>query len=183
MFWYNSSRWFGGFLMLLVFGCVEPEDVTTFDTDLISLPAVVDSVFNNGMDSLLNVTKTITVNDHPPESKKLVNYNIKEDLRILIDYNVATPRWADFMEVQRTDSAGLQLIRYTTDNKKAPVRNIRVVKKGNDIIAVKIRSNKKNLISEQAHTIVWNLGKSYSIQKTSKLLIRKPSIFRSVVSY
>lgn len=172
------------FFLLILTGCISPDESVTFETDLISMPSVIDSVFGGGaLDSVVDVTKTITVNKLEPEKKDLDQYNIMEDLEVLTDYNVATPRWAEFIDVHSRDSAGLHLITYTTENKKAPVRFIKIIKKHHDIKSIEILSATHNLISDQEIKITWNLESQYSIQKTSQLLIRKPSVFRSVVSY
>lgn len=116
---------------------------------------------------------------HPYKS----TYNIKDDLDILNKYNVATPRWADFFETHKRDSAGYQLITYTTENKRAPVRMIKIVKENSETQSIQVVSHKKNLISEQEMRIIWDLRKGFSIQNTSQLLIRKPSEFRMEISY
>lgn len=184
MCWFIDRFRLGFFFLVLVTGCISPDESINFETNLISMPAVVDSVFSGGvLDSLLDVTKTIVVNKLEPESKQLDQYNIKEDLSVLTDYNVATPRWADFMEVHSRDSAGLHLITYTSANNKAPVRYIKISKKDNDVKSIEILSARHNLISDQEIKIIWNLESQYSIQKTSQLLIRKPTVFRSIVSY
>lgn len=184
MCWFIDHYRFGVIFLVLLTGCVSPDDSITFETNLIGMSGVVDSVFGGGvLDSVLDVSKTIAVNELEPETKQLDQYNIKEDLSVLTDYNVATPRWASFMDVHSRDSAGLHLITYTSENKKAPVRFIKIIKKDNDIKSIEIFSARKNLISDQEIKIKWNLESQYSIQKTSQLLIRKPTVFRSVVSY
>lgn len=183
MCWFSNRSLLGMVLLVLMTGCISPDESATFETNLISMPAVVDSVFNGRLDSVMGVTKTITVNEMEPETKTLEHYNIKNDLSILADYNVATPRWAEFIDVNSKDSAGYHLLTYTTKNEKAPIRFVKIIKEGSDVKSIEIRSGRHNLISDQEHKIKWDLGGRYSIQKTSQLLIRKPSVFRSVVSY
>src|SRR5680860_1608699 len=107
MYWSNNLRCLLFLFLLSLSGCISPEEAANFDTDLISLEGVVDSVFGAGeADSLRHVSKTIWVNQGEPETKDLDNYNIKKDLDQLKNYDVATPRWADFIVTSARDSAG-----------------------------------------------------------------------------
>lgn len=159
-------------------------DKAGFETDLISLTTVVDSVFDSGVqDSLRNVKKTIRVNKGDPETKNLSGYNIKNDLNKLKDFDVATPRWADFMQTTTRDSAGVTLIRYSTENDRAPVRFINIARTEDKILSVDVHSQKETLVSDQSMRIQWEIGSGYTIERTSQLLFRKPSVFHMDVRY
>lgn len=167
-----------------LFSCMSPEKNVGFETELISLNTLVDSIFNaEGTDSLRAVTKTIWVNRGEGETRELDNYNIKNDLDKLKAYNIATPRWADFAEVSSRDSAGFILTTYTMVNERAPVRSIQFLKKEAKIESVRILSLKKTLISSQEMKINWGLDSGYTFENTSKLLFRNPRVFRMEVAY
>lgn len=184
MYWSSNLKYLQLLLAFGLFSCMSPEKDAGFETDLISLNTLVDSIFSaEGGDSLRSVTKTIWVNRGEGETKALDNYNVKNDLDKLKVYNIATPRWADFVEVSSRDSAGFTLTTYTMANERAPVRSIRFVKKDSQIESVMILSLKKTLISSQEMKINWGLGSGYSFENTSQLLFRNPSVFRMKVAY
>lgn len=164
--------------------CMSPDKMADFETDLISMNTFVDSIFGiGGADSLRLVTKTIRVNQGEAETRTIDNYNIKNDLDKLKAYDVATPRWADFIDTESRDSAGYTLTTYTTANERAPIRSVRFVRKNNKIESMAILSQKKTLISSQEMKINWSPDSGYSFENASQLLFRKPSVFRMDVSY
>lgn len=164
--------------------CLEPNKVTHFESDLISLSKVVDSFFLDGIqDSVVAVTKSIQVNTNQSETKQLQNYNIQNDLEILKEFDVATPRWAGFVQTNTKDSAGLELITYTMDNTRAPVQRISFVKNGDQLESLRVYGHKKSMVSEQKITINWILGNNYTLKNESHLIFRKQSTFTMNVSY
>lgn len=192
MYWCNKGRWGlkytlpGLYLALIgatVGGCIDPSTSTGFDTPLISLNQVLDSCFAHGLDSVQTVTKTLIFSNEDPETRTLTKYNIHNDLDIIRKYDVATPRWADFVETTQRDSAGLMVIDYAMTNNRAPVRSMRFIKKGDQITDVKIHSRKKSVISSQDLRVEWTLNEGYTLTNESKLIFRKPTKFTMKVNY
>src|SRR5690606_41408360 len=126
------------------------EEAAHFETNLISLDKLVDSVFMaSRQHSVVSVTKTIQVNSLESETRQLQEYNIRNDLETLKEFDVATPRWADLVQNSVKDSAGLRLITYTIDNTKAPVQNISLVKNDNRLQRCKVSTHKKSMVYKQ----------------------------------
>lgn len=183
MYWSGDSIFLHILLALCLTGCA-PEKSVEFETDLVSTTSILDSIFiQKGEDSLRAVQKTITVNGVRPETQQIRQYNIKNDLDILKSYDLATARWADFVETDERDSAGLTLVTYTTTNDKAPVKKMHLVKYGHQIQSIQIHSLKKSIISEQTVDINWKLNQGYTLKNISKLLFRKPGYFKLEVHY
>ena len=86
----------------MILSCQNSESSHEFQTDLISTSRFVDSFFMDN-DSIRSVIKTLTVNEGIPEIREIEGYNIYEDLKMVKDFDVATPRWADFFEVTKRD--------------------------------------------------------------------------------
>lgn len=192
MYWWDKCRWgskysFTGLYLVLVGtmvgGCIDASTSEGFETPLISLNQVLDSCFAHGLDSVQTVTKTLIFSDEDPETKTLTKYNIHNDLDIIRKYDVATPRWADFVETTQRDSAGLMVIDYAMTNNRAPVRSMRFLKKGDQITAVKIHSRKNSVISSQDLRVEWTLNEGYTLTNESKLIFRKPTKFTMKVNY
>ncbi len=192
MYWWDKCRWgskysFTGLYLVLVGtmvgGCIDASTSEGFETPLISLNQVLDSCFAHGLDSVQTVTKTLIFSDEDPETKTLTKYNIHNDLDIIRKYDVATPRWADFVETTQRDSAGLMVIDYAMTNNRAPVRSMRFIKKGDQITDVKIHSRKNSVISSQDLRVEWTLNEGYTLTNESKLIFRKPTKFTMKVNY
>lgn len=192
MYWWDKCRWgskysFTGLYLVLVGtmvgGCIDASTSEGFETPLISLNQVLDSCFAHGLDSVQTVTKTLIFSNEDPETKTLTKYNIHNDLDIIRKYDVATPRWADFVETTQRDSAGLMVIDYAMTNNRAPVRSMRFLKKGDQITAVKIHSRKNSVISSQDLRVEWTLNEGYTLTNESKLIFRKPTKFTMKVNY
>ncbi len=171
-------------LMMGVTGCMNPEKSAHFETDLISLNHLLDSVIaESGNDTLRDVSKTIQVSGNEPETRHISNHNILDDLNKLREYEIATPRWADFVKTTRRDSAGFELIRYTLTNKRAPVQHIVIAKKDGNVENLQVHSRKKSAVSEQQVEIDWNPGRGYVFSTESKLLFRQPNTFTMTVTF
>lgn len=192
MYWWDKCRWgskysFTGLYLVLVGtmvgGCIDASTSEGFETPLISLNQVLDSCFAHGLDSVQTVTKTLIFSNEDPETKTLTKYNIHNDLDIIRKYDVATPRWADFVETTQRDSAGLMVIDYAMTNNRAPVRSMRFIKKGDQITDVKIHSRKNSVISSQDLRVEWTLNEGYTLTNESKLIFRKPTKFTMKVNY
>lgn len=192
MYWWDKCRWgskysFTGLYLVLVGtmvgGCIDTSTSEGFETPLISLNQVLDSCFAHGLDSVQTVTKTLIFSDENPETRTLTKYNIHNDLDIIRKYDVATPRWADFVETTQRDSAGLMVIDYAMTNNRAPVRSMRFIKKGDQITDVKIHSRKNSVISSQDLRVEWTLNEGYTLTNESKLIFRKPTKFTMKVNY
>lgn len=192
MYWYGNLKWqnryrkpglFLGFLVLMLGSCVDPEEAVEFETNLISVSHLLDSVFQHQLDSTQTVTKTLKLSNQKTETQELENYNILTDLEIMRKYDVATPRWADFVETTRRDSAGLTLIQYNVENKRAPVRTMSFLKKGDTIQNLKIFSRKKSVVSHQNLWLDWTPESGYTLINESKLIFRQPSKFSMKVNY
>jgi len=192
MYWWDKCRWgskysFTGLYLVLVGtmvgGCIDASTSEGFETPLISLNQVLDSCFAHGLDSVQTVTKTLIFSDEDPETKTLTKYNIHNDLDIIRKYDVATPRWADFVETTQRDSAGLMVIDYAMTNNRAPVQSMRFIKKGDQITDVKIHSRKNSVISSQDLRVEWTLNEGYTLTNESKLIFRKPTKFTMKVNY
>lgn len=193
MYWYIKIKdrrtilWAGlilGIVSCFTTGCIDQEEAAHFETNLISLDKIVDSVFmTSSQDSVVSVTKTIQVNSRESETRQFQDYNIRNDLETLKEFDVATPRWADLVQTSVKDSAGLRLITYTIDNTRAPVQKISFVKDGNQLQSLKVYSQKKSMVSQQKTTVHWVLGENYTFQNESKLIFRKQSTFAMNVTY
>src|SRR5690554_3649852 len=192
MYWWDKCRWgskysFTGLYLVLVGtmvgGCIDASTSEGFETSLISLNQVLDSCFTHGLDSVQTVTKTLIFSNEDPETRTLTKYNIHNDLDIIRKYDVATPRWADFVETTQRDSAGLMVIDYAMTNNRAPVQSMRFIKKGDQITDVKIHSRKKSVISSQDLRVEWTLNEGYTLTNESKLIFRKPTKFTMKVNY
>lgn len=170
---------------MLLNSCVTSDEEAGFQTDLVSVRQVLDSVFQEGnADSIRTVTKTITVNQKSPETRKLESYNILDDLRMLRDYDIATPRWAEFYQVTRDgESRQTSKITYTTENEKAPVRKMVIEKTGKEIKRIYLVGEKTNMISRQIIEIDWRPAEGYSIDSRSALLFQKSRGFEMEVEY
>lgn len=164
-------------------GCLQSNEKSEFETDLISIGYILDSCFSHDFDSIRTVTKTIEFTNEPPETRKLEAYNIHKDLELIRKYDIATPRWAEFVTTTRKDSAGLTLIDYHISNNRAPVRSISIVKMGDLIQSLDIFNEKNSVVSQQNLRINWVLKSGYSIANESKLFFRKPSKFKMKVEY
>lgn len=192
MYWYGNLKWqnryrkpglFLGFLVLMLSSCVDPEEAVEFETNLISVSHLLDSVFQHELDSVQNITKTVLLSDQKTETQQLEDYNVLNDLEIMKKYDIATPRWADFVETSRRDSAGLTLIDYTMQNKRAPVRTMSIIKNGNHVEHLKIYSRKKSVVSQQNLWMEWTPKSGYTLTNESKLIFRRPSKFTMKVAY
>lgn len=192
MYWYDKlnlagrlsrSGFYLGFLVLMCTSCIDPEEAAEFETNLISVGQLLDSVFQHQLDSTQAVTKTLKLSSQKTETQELESYNILNDLEIIRKYDVATPRWADFVETTRRDSAGLTLIQYNVENKRAPVRTMSFLKKGETIQNLKIFSRKKSVVSHQNIWLDWTPESGYTLINESKLIFRKPSKFTMKVTY
>jgi len=172
---------FMGFAFVIL-SCQDSEKNHEFDTELISITRFVDSFFLEN-DSIRSVTKTLIVNEGTPEIKTIEDYNIYEDLKMLKEFDVATPRWADFFEIKKTDGAGLEKVEYTTENKKAPASHLIFFRNNDTIQSVKIKSRKGTMISKQNTDIDWTPGEGYILRNHSKLLFQKPRTFQMEVRY
>lgn len=173
-----------GVLIISLIGCMNPDKSVDFETDLISLSSVVDSVFLlEESDSIHHVVKTIEVTGNSSETKEIPEYNILKDLELLKEFDIATPRWADFVHTSVRDSSGYTFIQYTIKNKQAPVNKITFVRHGDLIKSLRILSQKKSPVSQQKISFHWELGNRYTIRNESKLIFRKPSTFTMKVEY
>lgn len=183
MYWWSNYRiWlFLGFA-LVTSSCQESEKSHEFDTELISTSRFVDSFFLDN-DSIRSVTKTLTVNEGIPESQNIEDYNVYDDLKMLKEFDVAVPRWADFFKIEKTENGSLEKLEYTTENEKAPARYLIFLREEGVIQSVKIKNRKGTLISEQITDIDWTPGEGYVLTNQSKLLFQKPRIFQMEVRY
>lgn len=184
MFWWNKQKWVWiALLSLLIISCQETTESTDRNSEMISVSQLVDSFFNQN-DSVRAVVKTLTVNEGQPESKNLENYNVYDDLRMLKEYDVSVPRWADFFEIgEMVDSSGMEKIQYSTDHEKAPAQEMIVHREKDTIRSVQIRSRRSTLISSQKVDVDWVIGEGYRLRNESKLLFQKPRIFQMDVEY
>lgn len=183
MCWWNRCKtglWAA--LIFMILSCQNSESSHEFQTDLISTSRFVDSFFLEH-DSIRSVVKTLTVNEGVPETKEIAGYNIYEDLKMVKDFDVATPRWADFFEITKTEIGGVEKLEYNTLNEKAPAGNLVFLLDGDSIRSISIRSRKGTMISEQNTDIDWTPGEGYVLRSQSKLLFQKPRIFEMEVRY
>lgn len=192
MYWYDKlilngrisqSGFYVGFLVLMFTSCIDPEEAAEFETDLISVSHLLDSVFQHELDSVQTITKTVLLSDQKSETQQLEDYNVLNDLEIMKKYDIATPRWADFVETSQRDSAGMTLIHYTIQNKRAPVRTMSFIKNGDRVEHLKIYSRKKSVVSQQNLWVEWTPKSGYTLTNESKLIFRKPSKFTMKVIY
>jgi|GEM_PF-3005054 len=184
MFWWNKQKWvLIALLNLLIISCQETTESTDRNSEMISVSQLVDSFFIQN-DSVRAVMKTLRVNEGQSESKDLENYNVYEDLRVLKDYDVSVPRWADFFEIGQTvDSSGIEKIEYKTEHEKAPAQEVVVYRAKDTIRSVQIRSHRSTLISSQKVDVDWMIGEGYRLRNESKLLFQKPRVFQMDVDY
>lgn len=184
MFWLNKQEWVWSMVLsLLIISCNETAEIPGSNPGMISVSQLVDSVFSQN-DSIHAVVKTLTVNEMQPESKNLEKYNVYDDLRVLKDYDVSVPRWADFFEIEQTvDSSGIEKIEYKTTHEKAPAQEVVVFREKDVIRSVQIRSHRSTLISAQKVDLDWMIGEGYRLRNESKLLFQKPRIFQMDVEY
>lgn len=183
MCWWNKCRrGLCAGLIFITLSCQNSESNHEFQTDLISTSRFVDSFFMDN-DSIRSVIKTLTVNEGIPEMREIEGYNIYEDLKMVKDFDVATPRWADFFEVMKTESGGVEKLEYNTQNEKAPAGNLIFLRDDDTIKSISIRSRKGTMISEQNTDIDWTPGEGYVLRSQSKLLFQKPRIFEMEVRY
>src|SRR5690625_2656239 len=112
------------------------------------------------------------------------NYNVYEDLRVLKDYDVSVPRWADFFEIGQTvDSSGIEKIEYKTEHEKAPAQEVVVYRAKDTIRSVQIRSHRSTLISSRKVDVDWMNGEGDRLRQQSKLLIPQPSDYKMDEAY
>lgn len=185
MSWWSNAVGLGILGCMLLNSCITSDDEIGFQTDLVSVGQVLDSLFREGnADSIRTVTKTITVNQKNPETRKLEHYNILDDLRMLQDYDIATPRWAESYRVTRNEEGEqTSKVTYTTENEKAPVRKMVIEKTGKEIKRVYLIGEKRNMISRQITEIDWRPTEGYSIDSRSTLLLQKSRGFEMEVEY
>lgn len=185
MSWWSSAVGLGFIGCMLLNSCITSDDEIEFQTDLVSVGQVLDSLFHEGnADSIRTVAKTIIVNQKSPETRNLENYNILDDLRMLRDYDIATPRWAEFYQVtEEEEGRQTSKMTYTTENEKAPVRKMVIEKAGKDIKRIYLIGEKRNMISRQVTEIDWRPAEGYSIDSRSALLFQKSRGFEMEVEY
>ncbi len=155
------------FLLLLIFGCVDPEEVVVNSAELyFDIPEYVDQ-YEAEHDSY-NVIKEVTLNNKT-ESKNIDGYNLSKELELMKGFDINKPSMGgkyDKQEIQQED--GSLLTTYTAKEPELKTQSVKILRNQDKIEEIKIEGAQKTILSENKQTIIFAPEKSFNLVSEDK---------------
>lgn len=110
------------------------------------------------------VDKTVSING-VSETKSLLLTDWEKELAIFVDADINKNSWKGSFKTNRKDD----IITYTSDHKKIPVKKISVTEKLSKISRIEIIINNKNILFQSQDTLTYLPDQLYQIKKQQKI--------------
>ncbi|RZL36844.1 MAG: hypothetical protein EOO96_06180 [Pedobacter sp.] len=111
-----------------------------------------------------DVTKAVSVNGKI-EKKTIKIKDWTKELAIFSNADINKASWKGSFKIEKSNL----LERYTSDNKKIPVKNVSIGKTGNKVNRVEIVISNKNILYSSGDTLVYYPDSLYEIRKHQKI--------------
>ncbi|OWK71199.1 hypothetical protein [Pedobacter sp. AJM] len=124
------------------------------------------------------VNKTVSING-VKENKSLHINDWDKELAIFIDADINKNSWKGSFKTNRKDD----IITYTSDNKKIPVKKISVTEKSSKISRIEIIINQKNILFQSQDTLTYLPDQLYQIKKQQKIRFLSTKNYAVIASF
>ena len=119
------------------------------------------------------IHKTVVVNDST-ESKDLVIPDWQKELTIFSDADLNKSAWKGLFQVKKTDTMEL----YTSDNKKVPVKELKVLKRNGQVYGLQILICNSNTLYTSSDTLSYFPDSLYDVKKNQHIRLLAEKNYR-----
>jgi hypothetical protein len=113
------------------------------------------------------------------EQKTVKITSWKEELAVFEAADINKASWRGEFTVKQLDN----VVSYTTENEKIPVKKLEVLKTGNQITSIKIYKSSENRLYTATDTLIYYPDSVYMVQSAQKIRLLEPKVYRLIGTF